>query len=698
MRYEFISGHNGRDGVLTEERETETRFLSLRATDDAAFWVEYRIFMDPLDAYILLPACAYDGNRFDTSPRPYPPMFREEEFRANAPVRMTGVPALSREGTGFLDVTTGDLSTPAVCILDRSAGEAFLLFTEQGYHGRNHGVTVEQREDGLIVRLRAPAKRRLVYRWYDGVPSLRENPEADPPLSLPADAETIIGHRLYILPCAGVPELFRLYFEKRGALYHGTSPVCLPFSVFWDLAEEEQNRTHFREPEGYYALDAQVGIPSRYGQWQAGWVGGGMGTLALLCDGTSLSRDRSIRTLEFAARLQSKAGFFYGCWADGKVVHDCFGKYGDKHSMLLIRKQADMVFFLFRHLAAMEKRGFPVPVSVRHSAIAGADAIVKLWERYGELGQFVNAETGDILVGGSTAGAMAPAALCAASAVTGERRYARTARELGDYFRRTAIVSGVTTGGPGEILSAPDSESAAALLESFTALWEQDGDPRWLSAARDAAHQLSSWVVPYDYAFPPESRFGRMGVHTAGSVWANVQNKHSAPGLCTLSPAAFLKLYRATGETGYLDLMTQIARFSPQVVSIPERPVMSTSGKPLRPGELCERVNLSDWEGAENVGDSIFGPSAWPMAAMMLTHLEIPGVYAVPERGVVCASDHILAWLENSIVFLENPTAFPARVKALIESVSETALPLGLDWQDRLRTVFVAPGETVRLQ
>ncbi|MBQ3861188.1 MAG: hypothetical protein II779_11710, partial [Clostridia bacterium] len=175
-----------RDRTRVIHNDEETRFTALADSGDAAYWVDFRLDAPIADTYIMIPGCAYDGNRFETVMRRYPPMYTEEEFGADAPVRMTCVPALSPEGDSFMDVTTGDMALPCVCVLRRSEKRAFMLFFDQGQHGRNHGVTLEQTGDELLIRLRAPAKRRLVYHWYDGYPSLREQPEADPPLTVSA--------------------------------------------------------------------------------------------------------------------------------------------------------------------------------------------------------------------------------------------------------------------------------------------------------------------------------------------------------------------------------------------------------------------------------------------------------------------------------------------------------------------------------
>jgi len=668
----------------------ETRFTALTASDDAGYSVTWTLDAPIKDSYIMLPACAYDGNRFEAVSRKYPPMFAEDELEINPPVRMTQVPRLAKEGDSFMDVTSGDLTTPCVCVLNKKEKTAFMLFFTQGDHDLNHGVTLEQEGDRLHVSLRAPAKRRLVYRWFGGIPSLHEFPEADAPLSVQPGDEIVVSHRVFTFPCEDIPALYRVFFEKRALLYRAGAHACLPFSAFWDMSQAQHNKDRF-DGEHYHLDILSKSASNKYSQWQAGWVGGGMTTLPLIIDGNEESLKNSLSTLEFAARSQSKIGFYYGIVFNGEVKHDCFGHYEGKHNMVLIRKHADLAYFMFKQIIALEKKGAAVPESLRTSAAAAADALVALWKKHGQLGQFVNAETGEIVVGGSTSGAIAPAALAAAAAVAGNAAYLETAREIARYYYETATAIGVTTGGPGEILQAPDSESAAALLESYTVLYETDKTDEWLKMALDAAHQMASWVVPYDYAFPKDSRFGKRGVHAAGSVWANVQNKHSAPGMCTLSPISYLKLYRATGNEDYLRIMREIAHFMPQVASTPENPIYTVKGEKMLPGEMCERVNMSDWEGTNNVGDSIFGSSAWPEASMMLTWTEVPGVYAVAEKGVVCVCDHVNAWLNGDELIIENPTIYPARIKVMAESTDELAKPLGLYWQEKMTFVNVAP-------
>ena len=81
------------------------------------------------------------------------------------------------------------------------------------------------------------------------------------------------------------------------------------------------------------------------------------------------------------------------------------------------------------------------------------------------------------------------------------------------------------------------------------------GEDHWLVKARHIAHQCTSWCVSYNFEFPASSPFGRLGFHTAGAVYPNVQNKHAAPGICVLSGDSLLRLFRATGERFYLELL-----------------------------------------------------------------------------------------------------------------------------------------------
>jgi uncharacterized protein YyaL (SSP411 family) len=229
-----------------------------------------------------------------------------------------------------------------------------------------------------------------------------------------------------------------------------------------------------------------------------------------------------------------------------------------------------------------------------------------------------------MLFGGTTSGASVISALTKAYKFFNNEKYLNIAADAGEKYYQRFVSRGLTYGGPGEALCAPDSESCYAMVEAMVLLYEATSEAKWLEYGVDSLHLLSSWVMPYSYKFPEGSEFARLKINTVGSVFANAQNKHSAPGICTASGDAIYKIYKYTGKVGYLDLLRDIVYFIPQCVSTKERPIYSWDDDPvaLTEGYICERVNTSDWESARRVG-AVFNASCWPETSLLLTYSEI---------------------------------------------------------------------------
>lgn len=337
------------------------------------------------------------------------------------------------------------------------------------------------------------------------------------------------------------------------------------------------------------------------------------------------------------------------------------------HSWTLTRRQADALWYLLKHLEWLETEdpAFRAPPDWDRALRAATDVFVRLWRKNRQFGQFLHQETGEILVGGSTSGALVPAALAAAWRRFREEEYLRVARESGRAFADHLLRAGYTNGGPGDALQNPDSESCAALVESFAELLAADGDPAWVEAGRCAAALLSTWVMPYDFPFPEGTEFARLNIRSRGSVFANTQNKHSAPGICTHAGVGLLHLFRATGDVRWMDLLRDIARFLPQVVSRPGCEIRAKDGRVLPSGWINERVNTSDWD--DNIG-GVFHGSTWSEVALLLTVAELPGVYSRPDIGRVWCLDHVEAEIAGDSLILKNPTGHDAEVRVLVES------------------------------
>ena len=234
------------------------------------------------------------------------------------------------------------------------------------------------------------------------------------------------------------------------------------------------------------------------------------------------------------------------------------------------------------------------------------------------------------------------------------------------------LAKGISCGGVGDALQNIDSESLYGLLESFAVLYEATGDKKWLQYSCDAAAQFSTWVMSYDYVFPPESLFGQMNMKTTGAVFANTQNKHGSPGICTHSGLALLRLYRATGNELYLNLLQEITRAVPQFLSHKGRPI-----KGLEEGWINERVSTTDW--FEGIGE-IFPGSTWAETDLLLTITELPGIYVDLEKRKATCLDQLQVELINcnaasAKLRITNTTNMVAQTSVLVENRESKLIP-----------------------
>lgn len=614
--------------------------------------------------YVLVPGAVYDGNRFRVLDVPYPPMYGEEGDEDAGPL-VTDVPRLPA-----FHLLSGDASFPAMGVWSPSAGRAWVVSfpaaTELGYTG----LRVEEGADSLSIRIQLPGVREERYTMVD-------TRSASDDRGASVRAGWTMNARVAVVEAESrdVDGLFALMDANRNqCVVPGAREKLRPLSSAADLVRGVTMSSRWFENPGYFeTADSDHGIP-----FQVGWVGGGITSFPLLESDDPAARRRSRKNVDFICeRLQGPSGFFFGGYRDDGPYNDGFDHPHAEH-WVMVRKNGDMLLFLLRHILSLQASGQPIPETWKRTAKACAEAFVRTWAMEEHWGQFVDVRNGRVVVKGSACGGTALAGLALAAKFFDEPRFLETAEAAGARYGVDCVAPGLLTGGPGEILKAPDSESAFGLLEGYVALWEATTDPRWLDLAAQTARQAASWVVSYDFPFPPDSTFGRMGMLTSGTVIANVQNKHSAPGICTGSALPLLKLFRATGERRWLDLAVEISHALPQYVSSAERPIVAHDGRSLPPGWVNERVNMADWEAPERgVGEVYCGP-CWSMATVLLTALEMPGVYVDPTRGVVACADHVEARIEGEALVIVNPTAFDARVRVMVDH--DPSRPLGELW------------------
>jgi len=630
------------------------------------------------DHYVLMPAAVYAGNRFkalgsyksellgDLGPTP--------EIYTTAQVPRLNI----ADGESRLQMLSGDMSFPAIAVHFPKLRRGLIITTEAATSLGYTSIALFENDDrtAATIRILAPGVRQ------DGrhAGKLCTDRAADWAAGDVAELKLSV----YVFDAPNIQSLYDRMFDVRNEMHlPKRSHHEIPFSEAWRIQEQKFNEQNWVEKYGYYSVGMRE---VRSQDWQTGWVGGPNILPALLGEGQPITFARATRTFDFLANgALTASGFLRSSFHEGV--------WSDAHRVLL-RYSADSMYCLLRSFQLLRDRSEPIHEPWQRMTRSLADGFVRLWNRYHQFGHYASAWRDELRVGGTCTAALAIGGLARAAAWFDEPAYLETAIAAGNYYHDEFVARGITNGGPGDIIQSPDSESCFGLLDSFVTLFEATRDPRWLTAARNVAHQAATWVVNYDFPFPANSTFGRMGMLTDGTVYANVQNKHSAPGICTLSGDALLKLFRATGERSYLDLLRSIAHAIPQYMSRVDRPIIDRRPNqrwPILPaGWINERVNMSDWEvrgdpdNEIGVGE-IFGGSTWSEGSMLLTWAELPGIYAQPDTRLLSVLDHVNAeWSGPGEITISNPTKFDATVKVLVET-SESAAQKRLD--DVMRTV-----------
>jgi len=634
------------------------------------------------DNYVIMPAAVYNGNRFEVLKYGYPPLFKKEDYKVNMPVTITDVPRLNKyEGESRFDLNTGDLTTPAIGIYFPKTKKGIWILTEQATELGNSVLSLTENTDRSKAEftISAPCVRKEIY----GMTSLRKSDETGADWK-PGDKATI-RCKIFTFEHVNSPAELNNQFLAIRKSFGTTSFVNqLPFSEAFKLMEDQQNNEWWNEQQRIYTLGGE----SWNMKFQLGWVGGCMVTHPLSLIGQPLSQQRSRINLDrIITESQAKSGFYYSCGNGKDWCSDCFGS-PHPDNLLLLRKDADALYYFYKYCSSNQALhpGWQMPAAWKAPLQKFSEAFATLWRKYGQFGQFIDIESGEIKVGGSNSAAMAIGGLALASQFENKPQLLQVAKEAARSYYKKYTQKGISCGGPSEILQNNDSESAFAILESFVTLYEVTGEKEWLKYAEDAAAFCSTWMVSYDYKFPANSLFGKLDMRTTGAVWASTQNKHGAPAICTASGDCLLKLYRATGNKRYLQMLKDVAHNVMQYISRADRPIAG-----LHSGWVNERVNLSDWEGKQQIG-GIFNGNTWAQVGAMLTAAEVPGIYILPGKKELIVFDQVEATLKGNQLKIVNPTKFDAKIRIFIDT--DASKPYSQGFISSCPQVSVKAGES----
>ncbi|MBU3810744.1 MAG: hypothetical protein H9893_03730 [Candidatus Niameybacter stercoravium] len=695
--YEFLKGACSIEILMHKEGEITKGQLSLTFSKNVTVPISISFLVEigdwKKDYYVFAPAAVYNGNRFVSLKLPYPPFeVRNKTEILSTPTTITDIPHLEHDkAKSKIQLRSGDMSTPATGYYNQNRKEGFLLIGEH-IGGKDYtGFTIEENleERKAFFSLSLPAVREG-YKYFFGPNTC--TPSDDQGRCFDVGDKVTLHFCMHHFRAPSLADFFHYFNDVRMIYERGKLQHTIPFYKAYKAIKEKYQKYNFT-PEGYYSVGTDWNVPQQC--WQAGWIGGGMNNYSFLLGDDELAYERGFSTFRFILdKLQNEKGWVTGIYANGIYYGDNFD-LEKTTNILLVRKNADLLFFLLKESILLEGKGESIDL-YKSKIRSLANAFVRLFDKYGQVGQFMDIQTEELVIGNSASAGILVGALALASEYFKHLPYLEVAQKLADYYYNHYVSVGILNGCPGEICQAPDSEAAFGLLDGYIQLYETTKEEKWLNYAKQTFEIAITWVMSYDFDFPYESTAAKLNLHTLGTVFANVQNKHSAPGICSLSGNSLLKLYRFTKERRYLDWLHFIAHALPQFVSLEERPIFTLAKKYLPSGFINERVQTSDWEGKETIGEFAYG-SNWPEVSMLLTFVEIPGIYIDFSQQFVYGFDHIdyeIKYQDTDQVVLElfNNTLYDTKVTLLVDESKDLDM-LKYHYYTKMKKVSLYKGE-----
>jgi hypothetical protein len=621
--------------------------------------------------YVLLPAAVYNGNRYRTVGRAYATgLDPSDYYRKDLPLTQTEVPRLELTSgkPSKLEVNSCNVTTPAVAIFAPKLRRGFIVLAEQA--GRNgqgtwlHNARGEIIDNAFAVEETADRTRAAVVVSAPGVRERKPefigfSPSPDRGISLKTGDAITLKLRVYSFPSPGIPGLLEKFMAVRKAVTGPNHPRHLvPASQVekW-MTERIDSRFHTSPPVSFYCPENAPWIAF-------GWVGGWMNTFPMLVLGDDKHLERVTQTFDYGLKAQEPSGYFhYAIHANGSVT------FRDPAAdMNLARTSGDLLCWMIKQFELLKAQGRGQSIKPEWEAAMKklAEALVATWKKEGQWGKLINVKTGGVGEYNTTGGATVIGALALASDYFQAPEFLKVAREAARfYYRRDFMKLGHTTGGCADILQNADSETAAGFMTSLMTLYEITGDRQWLEKSRQLANLVATWTVSYDYELPESTELGGLGARLAGVYWASTQNKHGAPGICTSSGDALFKIYRATGQRRYAELL---------------RDIVAAHRESIRPGGFTnERLTYCDADSRGLRGTHVTG---WNECNGALMAQELPGIYLRTDTGELLVFDSVEAKTisrqrSGTKIEVRNPTAFVARVSVFAERARQAAQPLG---------------------
>jgi hypothetical protein len=174
--------------------------------------------------------------------------------------------------------------------------------------------------------------------------------------------------------------------------------------------------------------------------------------------------------------------------------------------------------------------------------------------------------------------------------VTGGNNYRQAALAAGDFIYDNSYQPFRYVGGTPDNPNVPDKEAASMALRAFLALYDLNGDARWLAAAKQAVYYYQTWVYAWNVPFPqddPENIYPEGRSMTGLSVIATANNGSDT--YAAIDAFNFYRMYLYTGDEQLLKMAELLERNTKQALNWdPAHPVAGYG-----PGMANEAINVT---------------------------------------------------------------------------------------------------------
>lgn len=176
--------------------------------------------------------------------------------------------------------------------------------------------------------------------------------------------------------------------------------------------------------------------------------------------------------------------------------------------------------------------------------------------------------------------------------VTGDLHYKAAALRAGEFCWTTVHLPYAYVGGTPDNPNVLDKEGGMEALSAFLALHDLTGEPRWLTAAAQAADYCETWVYCWNIPVPPDDRAAQFPKNRTTYGLSLIATGHSGcDNFMAAAPFLFYRLSLLTGDTHFRSVAQMLLHDTKQMLDWD-----GTLGYAY-PGLLSEALSLSPTRG-----------------------------------------------------------------------------------------------------